>query len=420
MKVWIVLTGIALLGFFAGYLGGRHTDTATDSVRQQPQAALTTIPPVRRSHAPHRKSAQALTDLRKLFSQGQLKEMASIEEAAVALSKADIEEACRLAEALPNAITRSEASAILLRYWIKLSPNDAFAFAANHFKHDQRGAQDVMRQVISEWSKEDPRAAYHAYRETTESNNPPEYFHLYIDALFDHWKDSDFDGAWAAFQDMEDPQERDKALATFTNIASDPNKRQEWLDVAWQITDSNERLHALASSMRSWGAVASLQEVATWIDNHDMSSRERSSLEVGLAQSQVQKDPLATANWLLSRPSASDPDNRSNYIAAITGVWAQHEPNACGEWLSSLEAGPDLDGGIASFASAIVRDDPESAFQWALSINSPDQKHATLRHLVKRWHTWNPTAANQAVSDANLTEDVKQIILPENRVRDHQ
>ena len=76
--------------------------------------------------------------------------------------------------------------------------------------------------------------------------------------------------------------------------------------------------------------------------------------------------------------------------------WAMLAPNACGEWLREQPFGPDMDPAIDFFSQIIVRDDGESAVQWASRISDPARREQLLQIVLEEWSVRDPAAAAAA------------------------
>ena len=98
----------------------------------------------------------------------------------------------------------------------------------------------------------------------------------------------------------------------------------------------------------------------------------------GVATSWLRRDPKNAADWWLSY---SDHENREQVYSEIIGAWAKSAPNEAGIWLGQQPQNRQLDLARATFARAVLEQDPESAAAWANAIEDEHVRLAVLREM---------------------------------------
>jgi hypothetical protein len=127
----------------------------------------------------------------------------------------------------------------------------------------------------------------------------------------------------------------------------------------------------------------------------------------GLAKSWAAADPQAAIQWALSQP---DPANRDAALNAAAKAWASNDIRDATAWINSQPAGVDRDIATRGLVGGIAYTQPEKAWTWALSIQTPAQKTGALQSAYEGLRRKDPTIAEQFLQNANLSSaDAKAV-----------
>ncbi|MEZ5327597.1 MAG: hypothetical protein R3F19_21335 [Verrucomicrobiales bacterium] len=118
-------------------------------------------------------------------------------------------------------------------------------------------------------------------------------------------------------------------------------------------------------------------------------------------------DPQAAANWAAT--GAPEP-LREAAVGETISHWAQIDPFAAAEWLSSLDPGTVGDEPIVQLVDQIAWD-PEHAFAWGATLSSPEMRGKKLAEIANRWALYAPDAARSAIEQADLPVETKATLI---------
>ena len=82
--------------------------------------------------------------------------------------------------------------------------------------------------------------------------------------------------------------------------------------------------------------------------------------------------------WLIDR---SHPDHLHANVERAIESWSREDFNAVARWLGTLDRSDMLDTAVARFSLTIARFEPESALEWAATLNDPDLRSATEQRI---------------------------------------
>ncbi len=219
----------------------------------------------------------------------------------------------------------------------------------------------------------------------------PENVHQFHDGMyyiFKVWNSRDPVAAVASLDSLEDDLYRMSAINGFfsTGDFENASHRDRMLALARSLTDDGDplrafrRRHAMGLVAKEYATGKSLQFMDDWLNQQDLATKDRSYLDWTVAETHLTENPHKAVNWLLQR---STEEALPSHLANIVNKWARTQPNACGEWLGSLQVGSAADHAMARFAEIVVKDDPESAIEWAGQITDETKRRSTLEALKK-------------------------------------
>ncbi len=139
---------------------------------------------------------------------------------------------------------------------------------------------------------------------------------------------------------------------------------------------------AFAAFGQALGKKITFAESRSLLEQTALSPAQFSAAASGYISRSIGKDTPAALTYFLSNTSS---DDRANGFSNILTQWIHTDYNAAATWLRDLPAGADKDSGIGFFAPMIVGKEPESAADWAASIQSPDARQTALSMVFAAW-----------------------------------
>ena len=91
---------------------------------------------------------------------------------------------------------------------------------------------------------------------------------------------------------------------------------------------------------------------------------------------------------LLSNPAASD-----NGLAEIISRWAQSDPAAAADWVSSLSQREGTELVVSRVVDAWANSDPAGVANWINSLPPNPERDRLVEEIVNRWAEEDPNAA---------------------------
>ena len=113
-------------------------------------------------------------------------------------------------------------------------------------------------------------------------------------------------------------------------------------------------------------------------------------------------DRRAACDWFMGRATQEDCAER---LSDAVSLYAEGDLNAAGKWLEKFPPGPQTDKAYAAFACRAVYEDGYSAWQWALRITDPGERHEILSLLAPRWSATSPTTALEFLKSKEIKEE---------------
>lgn len=232
-------------------------------------------------------------------------------------------------------------------------PELALGFAATLTGDQQRGA---VRTALGVWTQTDPVRASEYFRENL----------------------NDFG--------VLDAGQRDAAKA----IASQWGKSNPEAALQWaQALPEEVRLDALLPVMSEL-ARSQPDRVVEAINDAEP-GYERNQLIEKLVAERSATAPQETAEWIRG---ITDPNEQSQAASHVVQGWAKTDPASATKWVSSLAGGITRDSAIGTLVdSPAFRENPQTAIQWASSIQDEGTRANASLRITSRWEILDPAAA---------------------------
>jgi hypothetical protein len=268
-------------------------------------------------------------------------------------------EAAQWALANLKGVEKSDALYNIADGWAEADP----AAAALWFNENTSGInrEDAIYEILESWGRKGPEAAL-AWAE-----NLDEYTRSSVmDSLAEGWAANDPQGAAKASEKLLEYDFGDEFVM---NIAGQ-----------WASTDPG--------SAATWAGTIKLY----------------ASLGVALGWSE--HDPGAALGWAVG--TVQNPGTRQRIIEDVMLDWSSTDPTAAAEWLNAQPKGPKNDEVLATFSSAIVDLDPESAVTWASTITDEAKRTENISSLLEEWIAMDGDSARKWVAGSKLSDDLKK------------
>lgn len=186
---------------------------------------------------------------------------------------------------------------------------------------------------------------------------------------------------------------------------SDPAALLPLLEALTETGPANDALRAVYSdgtraAVRSFGqSLGSLPVAERDAALAQVPSLHRADILHGIASKLASSDADSAFRWMESLPPADHP-------AAAAGI-VQHmawdNEMAASQWIDTLPRGAVRDTATGSLCERIQRSEPDSAWQWALSIGDPALRANTLGGVYAQWVKKGASAAAAALRAAPLS-----------------
>jgi hypothetical protein len=135
------------------------------------------------------------------------------------------------------------------------------------------------------------------------------------------------------------------------------------------------------------------EDAAAWIASlpEDKSVR-KSTAYNALLSSWATTEPADALDFALTLP---DGDAKTATMTMALTYLADHDLEAATKWLNTYGDGPEFDWNIFGIATQpnVVRQDPEVAIEWAVSISQPEIREDGLVEIISQWMLNNPDEA---------------------------
>jgi len=217
-----------------------------------------------------------------------------------------------------------------------------------------------------------------------------------LKAIFGRWAQRDLDSAIAAVSRIEGEGHRRSVISSIAASASNPEARELLLPWARSLSNPKERGSAIQQVANKWAEYEEPDVVLAWVEEGEVEPNIFHGVEQGIAVTKLLDDPENAAEWLMGRATE---ESYPDHLTHIVTQWAMRAPNAAGRWLREQELDARADHAVAGFANLVVRDDPESAFEWAKTITSEARRNSTLDEVLRVWERIDPAAAARARQD---------------------
>ncbi len=328
---------------------------------------------------------------------GGAQDVSSTTQALAVLARID---GARIPEALAGvaAVNDEAAQALIYKYligrWAESQPVEALVYVQETLPFQCRPG--VFEGVLTAWAGNDPESAL-AWFQKSRGSAPPPLRESLLATIFRGLGTRDLNGAVVQLGWVRTENERGQALRGLLDAVRTDEDRQSVLRSADTIEDEEARRQLRRAVVEQW-AQADASAAAAFVESAEP-EHERSALMDSLGLAWLQTEPEEAADWWVEQAPGSQT------LIKIMNVWAHNDPNAAGEWLGRLPAGPESDPARMTFARQIAEIDPESALQWAETISDAGMREPTIDHVFGEWHARDAAAAHNFLQKSTWPEE---------------
>ena len=287
------------------------------------------------------------------------------------IDSADLPQAESLANAIrdlpEDAINREQRNNFLaatVTKWAQLAPTDAAKF----FDQTQTGSlrfRWVASTIAQSWATQDPQAAL-------------------------SWAQAHSDG--------------------FGNAV--PGAIMGWWSKDHEAAEAYVRGHLesdkgqqIATSLVSYMYSRDSERAKQWVSELPTPQARRDANRM-LTMQMAFSDPKAASAYAAALPA----EMRQESISTAVNYWASNDLNAPAEWINSLSGAP-RDEATAAYINNLVRKDPATAAQWAVTISDAKARDPALQRVASEWLRKDPQQAAAWIQTTSLSDDEKQRLL---------
>ncbi|MDB6135460.1 MAG: hypothetical protein JWM59_3703 [Verrucomicrobiales bacterium] len=145
------------------------------------------------------------------------------------------------------------------------------------------------------------------------------------------------------------------------------------------------------------------ERFASGLDPAGAAKMENRQVAKSLASALTESNPQEAVAW--SQGLTPGPSQNEAW-AGIAEKWAGYDASAASQWLTGLPEGEGRDLAADKLVSVIARDDPDSAWQWALSIGDRGKCREAAARTLEAWKAYGAKdAALAALQNGGFTGD---------------
>ena len=125
-----------------------------------------------------------------------------------------------------------------------------------------------------------------------------------------------------------------------------------------------------------------------------------------VADAWSREDPQAVIKWADTLAGES----KAEAYGEAIGSWAREDPAAAGEFLATMQASPERDSAVESYATRVSREDPATAMEWASTIANDEVRQSATVDVARDWYRKDQAAASEWIQSSGLPEETVKTI----------
>ena len=112
-----------------------------------------------------------------------------------------------------------------------------------------------------------------------------------------------------------------------------------------------------------------------------------------IAESLARVDLGAAKTWVAGLAQSPAKESAEQFMIS---VWVKSDPLQAAEWIDKMPIGQPRDNSAMRLIEQIKRRYPQEAFDWAGSLQDPEQRNKVEQDVIKGWREQDPDAAEAA------------------------
>lgn len=277
----------------------------------------------------------------------------------------------------------------VMRSWAARDPLAACRyFEQTTLKEDGIDAKPVACALVREWVKLDPDGAFRWLR-GLKANFTDEVAHDALQTL------SHYDGVKAG-QLLAQNHDLEKAPEFVTAMTAGWARTEP--DKAFQWTLSLPANIATNGIKTASGAWAEKDFPAALAAISGLHGEQRAAALSGVSSAVGEQHLKEILPLVEALPESGE---RASSVASLVNAWVDESPEEASAWLARQATGPSRDQGAFILALKTIHTEPESAMEWASSINSREDRENSVDGLIEVWLKEDPKAARAWVQQSN-------------------
>jgi hypothetical protein len=292
---------------------------------------------------------------------------------AAVIESADVTQAEALARAIKEwpdgVVTRGQRNNFLvsaMTKWAQIAPVEAAKFYDSTPLTTARFSWAAST-IAQSWAALDPQAAL-AWAQT---HSDAESYSTAVNAAVCGWWSKDHAAAEAyALAHLSDQSGRQLASSLATHIyATDPERAKQWV-MALPDQQARQQSANILTMQMAWS------------------------------------DPKGASEWAVTLPS----DVRDTSLREAMHYWAASDAPAAADWINGL-SGALRDQATSAYATTLVRKNPATAAEWAMTISDAKTRDNSLDRIASEWLRKNTPDATAWIQSSALSAQQKQRLL---------
>ncbi|MES2708496.1 MAG: hypothetical protein V4726_18025 [Verrucomicrobiota bacterium] len=270
------------------------------------------------------------------------------------------------------------------------SRSAALGAMLENFNPRERGRE--LQMLMTQWGAADPAAALASVKERKDWIGG-----MAANMVLGNWaqKNPDQAIAWATENGKEAATTEDGnryLVGVLGGLAKTDLARAATL--AETMPRSNARGEVMDRVLDQYFAQRSPDAARDWVSGLQ-DSPFKNGLLGKLAGRLADKDATSAASWASTLP---DSEAKPYVLSQVVERWSKDQPNEAGAWLNQFPPSASTDQPRETFAWQVQKEDPEAALAWAGTITDERRRSKTTRDLVRTWAEREPAAARQWIS----------------------
>ena len=117
-------------------------------------------------------------------------------------------------------------------------------------------------------------------------------------------------------------------------------------------------------------------------------------------------DPEAAANWAQTLPEENEAQHHA--FERVADHWVEQDSLGASEWVGSLPEGELRDIAARRLVEHIAPSDPDTAYQWALSLSDLGHQTEMLHEVFEQWQERDPQSDEATQNAAPISNEQLQ------------